>query len=385
MEWKPVELKERLYYLDALRAFLLCFVVILHAGEFWDSLLRVVIGMVTVGFFMPLFYTVSGFFTAYSFNKSSGWQSYSKRFYFLLMPAAILIPAVHPLANYLLILSAGYNIDFIDFMRDGAPENIKPPLGVSWHMHFWFVIVLAIFTALYFPMEKVVRSDVFKTCLQWLFLPRINAATSFFLCAVVFGLAAVVFRGIYYIALEGHFYGGPFNHILVTSFQYLPFFILGLAMFFYEPIFKMFHTFHPFQFVLSMGAIIYLYQTHDLFAAKYGENIVEFVYRGTILVGAIYALNALCVGFYKLFKRPNDYTNAFTDASYSIYIFHLYIMVGFFYIFYNASHAQPLVYFSSIVGTFVASFAVHKLLVKPFPLMRLLFNGDLRAKRRVSE
>lgn len=378
--WTPVNVTERLYYMDALRAFLMSYIVIVHAaafiGESWGANFRNAPVMVSMG----AFYVVSGLFTAYSLTKSPTMANFAKRFYFLLMPVVVLALLFNPVANYALARIAGADMGFADFLRVGPPEGLVPPLGISWHMHLWFLIVLAFFTALYPLLSLVLKSAFFIKILDGLFKLLRPDCLRFFAIACAAALCQIFLRGVYFVTLEPYTTGTPMNHILVSTCQYLPLFMLGMALFFYKPLFNLFHKFYPVQFIVSAAALILAMSFGGELALHLGEAKGELLRRTAGAFACVYATNALIVLFAKFVARPGKVLNFLSDASYTVYLFHLYILIAFFYFFYDHSGRQPGMFVLSILATYALCLALHKWLIAPFAVTRSLLNGKWPAR-----
>ena len=86
--------------------------------------------------------------------------------------------------------------------------------------------------------------------------------------------------------------------------------------------------------------------------------------------------------FYRLIRRESRTVSTLSDASYSIYLFHHFIMVVLVLVLLPLPlGALPKFVVSSIIAFGIAAM-LHLVFVRRIPLLRLLFNGKRVAPRR---
>ncbi len=378
--WIPVSLKERLCYIDALRAFLMTYGIILHANMFLQGPIRDFIGDSSHIFRMQTFFIVSGFFTAMIFIKSSAVSTYARRFASILVPFALFAIFANPFANYVLAQTAGSTQSFGDLLLHGPAAGLEPPLGITWHLHLWFLVVLAAFTAFYPAIMWLLRLPpvlkLFQLCIEkirW-------RSLSFFLIACAIAMTSVFLRGSYFVTVESHMAGNPFNHILVSILEFLPFFILGTALFIYKPLFDIFHHLFYGQFLITLLALFSLYYFSEPLTNALGEVGFELCMRVASAFCSVYSANFLFNFFSRFLNTRGTVAKFLSDAAYSVYLLHLYILIGIYYFFYEPGHSSRALYIGSVLLTYATCLLLHRYVISRFAITRALINGKFKHK-----
>ena len=129
---------ERIHSADLLRAFLMVSVIFIHAGTLTSAIPALVAGNILATLFVMMgFFLLSGFFASMSLTKDRSADFLRKRLVSVLVPLAVLLPTN---------VVALWAIDAYARARAEAfPRLEVGTLANPWHLHFWFLFVLAAF------------------------------------------------------------------------------------------------------------------------------------------------------------------------------------------------------------------------------------------------
>jgi fucose 4-O-acetylase-like acetyltransferase len=167
--------KERLYFLDNLRTFLIFLVVLVHAGAVYESSglmgpfwivddpstsdLPGLVNLILDIFVMPTIFFISGFFTPSSLERKGAWQFLKSKFRRLMVPWVIAVFTLMPLYKVIFLYSRGLPQEswttYFHF-SNGI-------FGMSW---LWFLPVLFLFDCLYLLLWKL-ELPTTKLRLSW--------------------------------------------------------------------------------------------------------------------------------------------------------------------------------------------------------------------------
>jgi glucans biosynthesis protein C len=131
---------ERIHSVDALRSFLMFAGIFVHAGTLTTTV-AVMHGIHTGSalFRMEGFFLLSGFFAAMSLARTPGPEFVKKRMPGMIVPLLVVLPT-----NFLVL----WLIDAYASARASSfPDMAVGTLQTPWHLHLWFLIVLACFAA----------------------------------------------------------------------------------------------------------------------------------------------------------------------------------------------------------------------------------------------
>jgi surface polysaccharide O-acyltransferase-like enzyme len=167
--------KDRLYYLDNLRTFLIFLVVLVHAGVVYESsglmapywivddpstsdlpgLLNLILDLLVI----PTIFFISGYFTPSSLERNGSWRFLKAKFRRLLLPWLIAVFTLIPLYNMVFLYSRG-------LPQEGWATYFHFSNGVISMSWLWFLPVLFIFDALYLLLQKL-NVPTGKLTLNW--------------------------------------------------------------------------------------------------------------------------------------------------------------------------------------------------------------------------
>ena len=156
-------MKQRIYYLDNLRALAVLVLIPYHSARIYDwppFYLQVekvagfeIFTRSTDAWLMPLFFMVAGASTVYSLGKRSTIKFISERVRRLMVPFVIGMLTVIPVNGYYAYLfHSGENLNFIDYLPTFfTVESLDGYNGTFTVSHLWFLIYLMLFS-LFAPM-----------------------------------------------------------------------------------------------------------------------------------------------------------------------------------------------------------------------------------------
>lgn len=304
----------RIHYIDNIKIAITFLVVAHHAGQaygntggVWPIADPPMLGFLPSFFYlnaaymMGFFFFVSGYFMYFSVAKKSTAAFLQDRFRRLGIPLLFFSLFVFVPINYLMAEKPG---DYLSFMYDNYMHH--PPLAVG---HLWFVASLLAYTFVFFAIKKPLLAGA-----EWKW-------QSYYPLLYIVVLSVIN----YFVRLEY-----PIDHwetwfipIEVAHLpQYLSLFLLGVVA----------HKNRWLdQITLSQGLIYFffgigLFSVRSLFPASIPYRYVEPVVETFLCIGMI--MGSLVI-FRQLANRTAPLLQFFSDCSYGIYLFHLFLVIAF--------------------------------------------------------
>ncbi len=362
-EIQPVLLApgKRDYALDAARAVLMVFGVVLHSataysrnGEwvvrdpsgipFFDMLVQ------SIHLFrMPAFFWISGYFYALTMSRRSPGVALRRRLTRLAVPLAVTWLTLNVLQEWGTALAT--HSDPVEAVGDG--------IGI-WHL--WFLLDLVIMTlvaAAVMPITVPAAGGLIERTLARLTVPRLLLGLTLF-SAVTFLFARA--SGVAYVQVAG-----------VTTLgrlaTYFPFFAGGIVMYRRPEVRRVFLTVPPWLMLLALPVGVYAQSFRKelgLMAelAAPTENLMVWICIAVVLQG-----------FYRLVSRESRAVQLLNDSSYSIYLFHHSIMVFLVFLFLPVPLGAVVKFLVVASITFTAAVMLHVVVVRRSRLLHFLFNG----------
>ncbi len=349
------------YALDAARAVLMLLGVVLHSASAYsvngwvvrDPENSVVLDWLTQSihlFRMPAFFWISGYFFALTMGRGDRRVVLGRRLFRLLVPAIATWLTFNVAEEW--VLAVANHKDPVETILHG---------GVSIH-HLWFLIdlvVMTLVTWLAFAVPARVVEGMRRR------LPAAGTVTG-----VLLALTALWFVCMSMARLSGLAYtrlGGITSVFRIAL--YLPFFMVGAAMYHLPGIRRTFLRVPP---VLA------------LFAIPFGLYLQGFRYEhglvAELAAPAEQLMVWICVAvvlqlFYRLFRRESRTVSTMSDASYSIYLFHHLIVVLLVLALLPLPLGALPKFLAVSVIAFVIAAMLHLVFVRRIPVLRLIFNG----------
>lgn len=379
----PSSAVARLYHLDALRSAAILYGVLVHTATLGVSWPLTLVSDVSGYFRMGTFFLVSGFFGAMVLSRSGPAEFLRKRALALLVPLVCGVLLLNPVTNWLVWNWHNAPLPLGQFLDLAWNDTLPPPRKGpgNWHLQLWFLISLS-FYALMAPVVVFCCHRIRGLTLRPVdALSRLPGWLCVMVAAALIGLASLCLRAFYEVALERFLPRNGWNipWLVRSTFYYWPMFLTGMLVFHHKGFAARFQTVSLPGLALGLASVILsremMVQDGMLWEA------VQLLTRIFLTVSAIAALMAL---FGRWFSQPGFLSRS-ADAVYSIYILH------FMAIYVIATVLRPLGLhevprYILVAGlTTVAVFALHNLVIKPVPLLRLMFNGKpwpARSERR---
>lgn len=361
---------QRLYHLDALRSFAILYGLLVHTATLGVSWPLTLVSDISGYFRMGTFFLVSGFFGAMVLNRFGPALFLKKRAVALMVPFVCGVLLLNPVTNWLIWNWHNPPMAFVEYLSRAAEGRLPAGRGpMVWHLHLWFLISLG-FYALSAPalMALVRRAPAGIASLP----DRLSALPGWLCVALVamgVAVAAVLLRVVCKFVLEP-LAPGEAVWLLRTSLYYWPMFLVGMMAFHHAGFADRFQRISLPALVFGIVLVVLL-RRH---APEGGGNLweaLQILSRAFLTTAAIAALMAL---FRRWFARPGFLSRS-ADAVYSIYILH-------FLVIYLIAHAlRPLdlsrsaLFFVVAPLAFAVLMALHHWLIRPVPILSLMFNG----------
>lgn len=360
---------ERLYHLDALRSFAILYGLLVHTATLGVSWPLTLISDVSGYFRMGAFFLVSGFFGAMVLKRFGPKLFLQKRAVALLVPFVCGVALLNPVTNWLIWCWHNPALGFGDYLSRAAQGTLPAGKGpMVWHLHLWFLISLSFYAAM---------APILMARTRWLpqglrALPGRLASLPGWLCVMVvaaaIAIAALVLRIGYEFVLEP-VVPSQAAWLVRNSLYYWPMFLTGMMAFHHADFLNRFQTVSLPGLILGVLGVVLLRRLVPEGGTLW--EVLQILTRAFLTVVAIAALMAV---FRRWFSQPG-FLSRQADAVYSIYILH-------FLVIYLIAHAlRPLdlpsaiLFFAVVLVTLPAVFALHRFVIKPLPILSLMFNG----------
>ncbi|MCX5814053.1 MAG: acyltransferase family protein [Proteobacteria bacterium] len=365
--------KERLYYLDNLKVFLIILVIMHHVGQAYGSTGGIwfysypgerakplgLLFLFNASFFMGLFFFISGYFYPVSFDRHGARKfiiDKLMRFGIPLIFAALFMIPVMEFVKYLKYTNC---ISFQDFYIQHW-LNFAPTTAVIQSTrnfgHLWFVEHLLVYSILYAAIRTVLQKLAPSLSISATRHVRLYAIILYILAL---GVVTHLMRTTWgfpinrWIGFLGFIQMEP-AHIP----QYLSLFILGILV--YRWSFLDSITTPRNMFWLLPGVGIYVITIVQLYTTGRQTAFFLWEYREALLcVGVCIGLLAL---FKTLFNRTGRFMQILADNAFGAYIFHVPVVVALQFAFdpvkAGAFTLFMIVSVLSIPGSFLVSLLV---------------------------
>lgn len=361
----------RVYYMDALRSILMAMGVFYHAaavytpGPTWrvptddaHVAFEWIAGAIH-SFRMPAFFVIAGFFCLLTLEKYGEGRFLRHRLLRIGVPLASTAVLVNTWMNYL-SWDNYRKLGFVDYVLSAEYWQEG-----TWVGHLWFLNNLLVYFALTFLVALALRQSrlqplrgaASRACEMLLRIPHLPL-----MLAVLLPLA-----NMFLVRLAWQLDNGYFAYLIEPArlARYLPYFAFGMLMYYQRDLVAVLSGRRFWLVGLALAAACFLLPVG---AADY-----RLEYAGYL---AAWSMAGLCLAlFRRLFDRPSPGFLYFSNASYTIYLFHQ-LLVVLFAVALAGSGLNVFAKYAIVVGaTFLITAAVHHYLVLRIPLLRLLFNG----------
>ena len=299
-------------------------------------------------FRMPAFFWISGYFCALMFLRRGNGAMLRLRLPRLLLPLLATLLLLNTLQDLLVGWAAG--------------RTTQEVLAAGLHLHhLWFLVDLLVFTLMAALLLPLVQ--------RWLSAQRDRrppaAWSLLLLCAAgSYGIEGLV-RG------SGLAYQSLFG--VTTPYElarYWPYFLGGLCMQLLPAVRERFAGIPGWLFLPAVLAARWL----DLDTEHPIAWIGELRHAGALLATWV-GIGALLGLFGRWFSTPSAFTRLVSDSAYSVYLFHHVLVVALGLLLLPLAVGPWLKFVLIVAAAGGGALALHVLLVRRVPLLRLLFNG----------
>lgn len=364
----------RLHYLDAMRAVLMMLGVILHSSmtysvrggwEVHDTATHPIFDLyiaINGTYRMQAFFIIAGFFSQMTLQRHGVTYFLKQRLQRILVP--LLTTALT--LNIIQLWLIDYQMPFVEVSNRQAGLLNHFQHG-DWLQHLWFLNVLLIFSIVALPVYGVLsrwRSfgsiELTRLPLWFLILAGVG-------CNVA---GHWILHLNYAYADQVHAFG-LFNPVLLL--QYLPFFITGMILYCHQLALSELSTLNR----TTVAMIVAVFGLQFVKGEGHLVAAAEFFREGM----TFWLASHLCfVFFHRFFDRSTAFIRYFSDASYTVYLFH-HLLVIFFAGIVSGMTCHAVIKFSIVCSlSFLTSLAIHEFVIRRIRLLGLLFNGKTQGK-----
>jgi glucan biosynthesis protein C len=304
-------------------------------------------------FRMPAFFWIAGYFCATALLRNTLWNFAKRRFWRLAVPLIVLWPTLNFAQDWLVATNRG---------ETGWGVLTQ---GIGIH-HLWFInnlLLYSLLAVLLLPSLRWLQSRSFVRlqAMTWWTAVGLSAIVSFAAWAAVRALQPDYMRSGYFgTPAEAFFYGSCFFLGLISAA--LPSFHRALM------------SCHPAWAPIAVTAAVWLNSfvySHELFWVRELSLLLKL---GCVwlAVGATIRLSVA------LLRRAPRLTSHLAASSYTVYLAHLVLVVGFGVWFSHFNWCAVPKFFLVCLLSVSVSVAVHFLLVRRYRFFRVIFGGGPR-------
>lgn len=319
-------------------------------------------------FRMPAFFVVSGFFCVLTLSKY-GWQKFLRvRIVRLLVPLIVTAVTLNSLMTILLanygmtdrtILAANYG------MTEFTLRNYL--LEGGWVFHLWFLvnlIVYFLFAALLASFAARSMAKIGRQIGRWILAFPILIV----LLLLPFMTIAIYASKRVGLPLESDWLGIFSVNLLIL---HAPYFIFGAVLASDDKLLPKFSGLSP---LISVPMIVLVHWVRGV--AERLDHFAETI--ATVYCNSLIAWLAIAICFYVFRTFFNRQTNVWlflSDASYTVYLFHMLFVAGFGIILIRFDVYGPVALSLLMVATASVTLAIHAFVIRKNRVARFLYNG----------
>jgi len=358
--------KERIHYLDAMRAILMIFGILLHAANIFSpthswlissnetSMLFAGISNFINLFRMPAFFMVSGFFFVHVYLKKHR-IAITDRLIRLLVPIVFVALTLNIIQETLINAYNDQALDLVNFFTDGG-----------WVSHLWFLINLAIYNVGFWILIMIKPLNM---CLQKI--------SNFLAKGAVYPVAIIAFpffiSGIYSLNYFLDIYNEIFG--IISPLQllfYAQFFVIGLFFGYSQELLGRFSKPGKIEFITFLLAYFLSLIFRELTTKASLLHDVVIAYNHSVL---ILFLSSMCFFFFRRFLDfKSRFLSLISASSYSIYLLHHFLVVALGIVFIELPVSIYIAYPLIVIITFIITMGAHQGISRS-PILSFFING----------
>jgi len=364
--------KDRLYYLDNLKVFLIILVIMHHVGQAYGETgggwfysypgARVkpleLFFVFNASFFMGLFFFISGYFYPQSFDRHGAGKFIKDKFIRFGIPLIFAYLFMTPLLEYIKYVHYADQISFRDFyIQTWQKYGLKIVYPGGFHFaHLWFVEHLLVYAILYAAIRTALQKGGASLSINTTRQARLYIIIPYIL---ILGIITYFMRKSWgfpvdrWINLLGFILIEP-AHIP----QYLSLFVLGILAYRWFFLDSITEPANMLWFLPSLG--MYFVTVIQIYTIGRQQAFFMWEYKEALFCIGI------CIGILALFKaffnRTGRMMRLLSENAFAAYIVHVPVVVAFQYAFdpvqANAFTLFLIVSLLSIPGAFLISILV---------------------------
>lgn len=375
---------QRLWYVDALRAWMMILGVFLHAAGVYavstsfvvrdpsdQPALDVLVALVH-SCRMPAFFLLAGMFWTHGVRSASLGPTLKRRLALVSLPFLTLALTLQPLQHAALLAQQkdGWDFGLATFWNTFVSPGVLGPnqfTGRGFVGHLWFLPVLLTYYLLAAACAPLLgRLDQRLPVERGLVLLRHK-----WLCGLLAAIAMVALRSVL-----RHRLGVPTDY--ANLLVYLPHFAIG-AIGFSRP-----ERFAALRHVGPVDLLLWAASTPLVFH----PDVQAWAGGAALLLAKTYFSLMTTVLLLRIFQRwldrPGRWLQRMVDASYSIYLFHYFCVVSLALLLLPLALPRELKFAIVVAVGVLAPYALHHGVLNRSPLLRLLFNGRWSGRPRTA-
>lgn len=359
---------QRYFHLDALRACLMFWGILVHASTVAPSKFfrgcAEVSGLVR----MEAFFIISGFLAYMLLQKYGAATTVKKRLVAIGVPFVAALILLNPLTNYLVFQFHNHSLPFADYLAGKGTAGGKGPM--NWHLHLWFLVALFVYSLLAPFLGRAVDAFLKESG------PRNTRRSRFFgsglkflvICAAV--VVACLASRVAFEAVKPLL--PPDARYVVRSIgNFLPYYSLGMVLFASTGLRAVFSKVHWVQVAFSCGLLFFAHR----YAGPSPGRLAEVLILASQTYVALTLSSLLFWLAEKLVKRESPIVRFLSDAAYSVYLFHFLVIYLFAFLLRDRVPQVNLMLALVAAATFGFLICLHAFLIRRVPALAFLFNG----------
>lgn len=366
----------RLYYIDNLRIFLICLVVLHHLAitygapggwyymeseaGFPEIVPMAMFLSTNQAFFMGMFFFISAYFLIPSLERKGMKQFVNDKLLRLVLPTLFFYLILHPLTV---------------FIRDRFIYGIDVGLGDYFYPNpefgfgpMWFVEALIIFTFVFLLWKAIIKRPANP---RYILFP---STTMIVMCALLIGIGQFIIRIWLPVGWAMPFTNFQFPHFL----QYIFLFILGIAAY-EQKWMDQISASGSMKWFIAVELLIFIgFPIVFIFGGALEGGTTAFL-GGMTWQSLAYSLWEQVVGFgmivalFGIFKmklnNQGTFAKRFSASAYTVYVIHTTILIGLAFLFLNLDIPQFWKFVVLAPVALIVSFAV------AYPVKKIPFIG----------
>lgn len=357
---------KRYHHLDVLRSFLMMFGVVLHSCTLGESKVYDAIFYISGLVRMEAFFIISGFVTALIYSRYGAQATIQKRIITIGIPLLFGLLVLNPFTNYLVYIFHNPVVELVEYLLD--PRRLPNEGPGVWHLHLWFLFPLIVYS---FLTPILVRGlNGLENSIPKIVQLKLKRFDFILICLIV-TVSGVCLRLLYFSLLKPYLDNTPVSFIAREILYNLPFFALGVFLFLQKSILSRFQSFRLLSIALAV-VLLYVYDHLEKILSGDVIRIAQLCIRAWV---AVVLSSFLFYVSSKIIKEENSVVRYFSDASYTVYMLHYFVIYVLANLLLGMSLNQYALSVLVACGTLAVTLMAHHFCVKKNRWLLFLING----------